>query len=306
MARFAVGVDGGGSGTRVLIADEHGSVIARANAGPSALGLGVDRAWEEIGRATRTALESVGVALDWSACALCCGLSGVNNATWRAAFERSIPAGASLLLVSDAYTTLWGAHGGQPGVIVALGTGSIAAALVSVPNAAAGSEVGGDARLEERISGGYGFPSGDEASGAWLGLRALVYLQQVMDGRRPADAFSDALREQLGVTTRDELVEWSCDANQTAYATLAPTVIAFGGESNPFAHGLLNQAGEEIARMIDALDPEGVMPVALCGGLAEPLAPFVPARFAPRLCAPMTDSAGGALALALRRIATGA
>ena len=291
MNRFAVGIDGGGSGTRVLLADAAGNVLASATAGPSALGLGVNQAWEQIGLAVTRAFAAAGQAFDWRACTLCCGLSGVNNASWRSAFEAANPTGSALVLVSDAYTTLWGAHGGQPGVIVALGTGSIAAALVE----------GADGTLEERISGGYGFPSGDEASGAWLGLRAIVYLQQVMDGRRPADALSQALQALTRVSTRDELVGWSCDANQTAYATLAPLVIeaALGRDRHPFARALLEQAGEEIARMIDALDPGAVLPVALCGGLATPLARFVPARFDPRRCAPGTDSVGGALALAL-------
>lgn len=302
MKRFAVGVDGGGTGTRVLLADAQGNVVGRASAGPSALGLGTDRAWHEIGQATAAAFASAGEPFDWHACALCCGLSGVNNVTWRTAFEASIPTGAKLQLVSDAYTTLWGAHAGQPGVVVALGTGSIAAALVAVPRTSAEAEAAASAPgLEERIAGGYGFPSGDEASGAWLGLRAIVYLQQVMDGRRDGDGFSDALREQLGVTTRDALVGWSCDANQTAFATLAPTVIAFGTSATPhsFARALLVQAGEEIARMIDALDPEGGLPIALSGGLAGALRPFVPARFDARLREPLADSVGGALSLAL-------
>lgn len=335
MGRFAVGVDGGGTGTRVVLADEHGVVLARSSGGPSALGLGIERAWDAIGSAIQAAFRSAEVAFDWHACTLCCGLSGVNNAAWRQAFEAATPAGATLTLVSDAYTTLWGAHEGGPGVIVALGTGSIAAALVHPdvahvsgstaarktsgqlalsgqhpaqqqvsPRVGDGIDGGIDARaLEERIAGGYGFPSGDEASGAWLGLRAVVYLQQVMDGRQTPDAFADALRAQTGVTTRDELVGWCCDANQTAYATLAPIVIAFGVRDggHAFARALLMRAGDEIAKMIDALDPEGVLPVALCGGLAAPLGPFVPTRFAPRLREPATDAVGGALALAMER-----
>ena len=300
MRRFAVGVDGGGSGTRVVVANAQGTVLGKASAGPSALGLGTDAAWREITEATLAAFASAGLPFDWQACALCCGLSGVNNVMWRTAFEASTPQGATVQLVSDAYTTLWGAHAGQAGVVVALGTGSIAAALVSVPEASST----GEPVLEERISGGYGFPSGDEASGAWLGLRAIVYLQQVMDGRREGDDFAAALRDLVGVTTRDALVGWSCDANQTAYATLAPTVIAFGTRAAPhaFAHALLGQAGEEIARMIDALDPEGGLPIALSGGLAEPLRPFVPARFKVRLRAPLADSVGGALSLALEHM----
>ena len=288
MSCFAIGVDGGGTGTRVLLADEQGTVLARADGGPSALGLGVGRAWQEIEQAVRAAFISAGQALDWHTCTLCCGLSGVNHAEWRQSFVEATPAGASLLLHSDAFTTLWGAHRGQPGIIVALGTGSIAAVL--------------DTNQTLRLAGGYGFPSGDEASGAWLGLRALVYLQQVMDGRRRADAFSASLLGHTGVATRDELVEWSCAADQTACAALAPIVIAHATDSraaHPFARVLLEQAGDEVGRMIDALDPAGTEPVALCGGLAEALTPFVPSRFATRLRAPCGDSVGGALALAL-------
>jgi glucosamine kinase len=288
MNHFAIGVDGGGTGTRVLLSDAQGTTLARAEGGPSALGLGVGQAWQAIDTAVRAAFTAANRTLDWSECTICCGLSGVNNAEWRRPFVEATPAGAKLILFSDAYTTLWGAHRGRPGIVVALGTGSIAAVL--------------DTRQTLRVAGGYGFPSGDEASGAWLGLRALVHLQQVMDGRRPADALSASLRAHTGVATRDELVEWSCEAGQTACAALAPIVIAHGSDPHaphPFARALLEQAGEEIGRMIDALDPEHVLPVALCGGLADALAPFVPARFAARFIAPSQDSVSGALALAL-------
>lgn len=300
-SRFAVGIDGGGSGTRVVLADSAGRVLGRASGGPSALGLGVGSAWRAIETAVSDVFAAAGHGLNWEACTVCCGLSGVNNTEWRQAFERAFPAGATLILVSDAYTTLWGAHGGHPGIVVALGTGSIAAAL--------------DVQLVQRVAGGYGFPSGDEASGAWLGLRAIVYLQQVMDGRRPADGFSASLRAHTAVATRDELVSWSCDADQTAYAALAPIVIAHAtgatgtadvGVPHPYARALLDQAGDEIARMIDALDPAGQLPVALCGGLAEPLRPFVPERFATRLRAPSGDSVNGALAIALANVASAA
>lgn len=51
--------------------------------------------------------------------------------------------------------------------------------------------------------------------------------------------------------------------------------------------------------MIDALDPRQVLPVALCGGLADVLVSAVPARHVGRLRAPLEDSAHGALRLAL-------
>ncbi|MFA8338382.1 BadF/BadG/BcrA/BcrD ATPase family protein [Burkholderia cenocepacia] len=282
---FAIGIDGGGTGTRAVLADRDGRELAQGRGGPSGLGLGIERAWASIGAACGDAFTQAGVAFDWSQCALGCGLAGVNNAAWLAAFRAQAPLGA-LAIESDAYTTVVGAHGGAPGLIVALGTGSIAAAL--------------DAAGACRIAGGFGFPSGDEASGAWLGVRALAYAQQALDGRVPRDAFATALLAETGARDRDALVQWSCDANQTIYARLAP--IVFAHRTHPIARALIAQAGDEIGKMIDALDPQHALPVALCGGLADALAPAVPARHAARLRAPLDDSAHGALRLALQAL----
>ncbi|WP_175769292.1 BadF/BadG/BcrA/BcrD ATPase family protein [Burkholderia cenocepacia] len=282
---FAIGIDGGGTGTRAVLADRHGRELAQGRGGPSGLGLGIERAWASIGAACADAFTQAGLAFDWSQCALGCGLAGVNNAAWLAAFRAQAPLGA-LAIESDAYTTAVGAHGGAPGLIVALGTGSIAAAL--------------DAAGACRIAGGFGFPSGDEASGAWLGVRALAYAQQALDGRVPRDAFATALLAETGAQDRDALVQWSCDANQTIYARLAP--IVFAHRTHPVARALIAQAGDEIGKMIDALDPQHALPVALCGGLADALAPAVPARHAARLRAPLDDSAHGALRLALEAL----
>ena len=124
---YLIGVDGGGTGTRVVLGDAQGNELATAASGPSGLALGVERAWQSIGAACTEAFAQAGHTLDWSRCVLGCGLAGVNNPDWLAAFEARAPGVAALAVESDAYTTLLGAHGGEPGVIVALGTGSIAA-----------------------------------------------------------------------------------------------------------------------------------------------------------------------------------
>jgi glucosamine kinase len=282
--QYWLGVDGGGTGTRVVLADARGVELGQALGGASGLGLGVPRAWEAIEAACAQAFASAGLRLDWAQCALGCGLAGVNNRDWLAEFIARSPKLAALDVRSDAYTTVLGAHGGEPGVIVAVGTGSIAAMLERDGTCA--------------IAGGYGFPSGDEASGAWLGLRAVVHAQQALDGRARPDAFSDALLARMSVADRDALVVWLCEANQTAYAELAPVVLAH--RDHPVAAALLAQAGRDIALLVDALDPLARLPVALCGGLAGPLAAYVPPSHRDRLRAPLADSAHGALMLARR------
>ncbi|WP_321844108.1 BadF/BadG/BcrA/BcrD ATPase family protein [Paraburkholderia bannensis] len=281
---WLIGVDGGGTGTRVALGDAYGKELARAAAGPSGLGLGIEQAWKSIEEGARAAFAQAGIAFDWSQCVLGCGLAGVNNPDWLAAFRAAAPPVAGLAVESDAYTTLLGAHGGEAGVVVALGTGSIAAAL--------------DASGACHIAGGFGFPSGDEASGAWFGLRAIVWAQQSLDGRVAPDALSQALLAHTGANDRDSLIVWLCAANQTAYASLAPVVLAH--RDHPFVAKLLAEAGEAVARMISALDPSAALPVALAGGLGQPLREWVPQAMRERLRAPLADSASGALRLAWR------
>ncbi|NUY31363.1 ATPase [Paraburkholderia sp. JPY303] len=281
---FLIGVDGGGTGTRVVLGDAQGRELAQAASGPSGLGLGIPRAWQSIQTACREAFERAGVALDWSRCVLGCGLAGVNNRDWLAEFHEQAPRLAGLAVESDAYTTLLGAHDGAPGVIVALGTGSVAASLASDG--------------EFRMASGYGFPSGDEASGAWLGLRLIVHAQQALDGRAPVDDLAHALLAHTGTEDRDSLVVWLCAANQTAYARLAPIAIEHRG--HPFAARLLGEAGVEVGKMIAALDATGSLPVALCGGLGVPLREYVPQVYQARLREPRADSAHGGLQLARR------
>jgi glucosamine kinase len=294
-----VGIDGGGTGTRALVADPAGTVLARGSAGPSGLGLGIGPAWQAIGEAVADAFGTLGLALDWARCVVGCGLAGVNQVEWRDAFRAAAPPVRALAIESDAFTTVLGAHGGQPGVIVALGTGSIAAALLEgldAPPQSSRADSGVDIQANWRIAGGYGFPSGDEASGAWLGLRIIGHAQRVLDGRSAPDRLADALIAHTGARDRDSLVVWCTQATQTRYAQLAPIVIAHA--AHPFAAQLLAEAGVDIARMIDALDSQGRLPVALCGGLADALTPFVPLSVRDRLVPPRGDSVQGALSVA--------
>ncbi|CAG9194427.1 N-acetylglucosamine kinase of eukaryotic type [Paraburkholderia tropica] len=284
---WLIGVDGGGTGTRVALGNVQGEEIARASAGPSGLGLGIARAWQAIEEGARGAFAQAGIAFDWSRCVLGCGLAGVNNPDWLAPFLATAPPVAGLVVESDVYTTLLGAYGGEPGVVVALGTGSIAAAL--------------DDQGVCRIAGGFGFPSGDEASGAWFGLRAIAWAQQSLDGRVKPDALSQALLAQTQSSDRESLIVWQCAANQTAYASLAPVVLAH--REHPFVRKLLAEAGEAVARLIDALDPAASLPAALAGGLGQPLREWVPETVRERLRAPLADSASGALRLAQREAA---
>jgi len=316
LPRYLLAVDGGGSGTRVAIArnDHPLSELARGYAGPSGLALGIDSAWAAVSAACAQAFDKAGLPFIWGECFMGCGLAGANHGPWRDAFIDKAPALAGLRVEGDAYSTLLGAHGGRAGVVVALGTGSIGMALTK--------------HGEVRVVGGFGFPSGDEASGAAIGLKAVVHAQRAVDGRGPHDGLAQALLLAImgetaanrdaaqvedrdgSLTTfipsdgalgapsraRDLLLTWLVSANQTTYATLAPIVAAHS--THPFASSLLEQAGIDVSTMVRALDPAAELPLALCGSLAPIIAPFLPPSRAHLLVSPLGDAVSGALELA--------
>jgi glucosamine kinase len=132
-------------------------------------------------------------------------------------------------------------------------------------------------------------------------VRAIVHAQHALDGRGPNDDLAQALLAHVGAHDRDGLVVWLCEANQTAYASLARIVIAH--RAHPFAARLLGEAGLQIGKMIAALDPSAALPITLCGGLGAPLREYVPHVYQSRLREPLADSAHGGLQLARREAA---
>jgi len=282
MIEFLIGVDGGGSGTRVRLARPDGQPLGEGQAGPSALLHGIKNAWAAVEEAMARAFEAAGIAQPGRAqIAIGLGLAGVHNKQWAANFVAANPGYAAVALETDAFTTVLGAHEGQPGAIIALGTGSVGEIL----------HVDGS----RHEVGGWGFPSGDEAGGAWIGMKAINHVQQVIDGRVPGNGFADAVAEACG-GSRDRIQVWLANANQTAYAQLARIVLQHAaGEA--VARGILEDAGRQVALIAQGLDPSGTLPIALCGGLGEPLRAYLPAALLQRIVSPKGDSAAGGLRL---------
>lgn len=282
MVEFLLGVDGGGTATRALLARRDGPVIGHGQAGPSALGQGITQAWTQVELAISRAFESARLPLPgWQRCALAAGLSGVSNRPWRDEFVARNIGFARLEAETDSYAMLLGAHAGKPGAIVAAGTGSMGEVL--------------HADGTRFTVGGWGFPVSDEGSGAWLGLRAVRLAQCALDGRVNAGTLARNVWAVCG-SHRDALQAWCDHAGQFAYAQLAPAV--FDAEaSDPAAAQLLSRAVNALEAIALALDPHGGLPLAVCGSVGRRLAE----RFAPavrsRLVEAADGPAGGALTL---------
>jgi glucosamine kinase len=282
MIEFLIGVDGGGSGTRVRLMRIDGTPLGEGAGGPSGLLHGIKNAWASVEDAAGKAFKAAGLNVPArERVAIGLGLAGVHNRQWAANFIDANPGYAAVALETDAYTTVLGAHSGQPGAIIALGTGSVGEILL--------------ANGVRKEVGGWGFPAGDEAGGAWIGLRAINHIQQVIDGRAEGGAFAAAVIVACG-GERNAIQVWLANATQTHYAHLARIVLQHADDDQT-ALAILREAGRQVALIAQALDASGTLPIALCGGLGEPLRPYLPQELLQRIVPPQGDSAAGALRL---------
>lgn len=273
-ARWWVGIDGGGTSTRAVVADASGQLLGRGEAGASALNQGVDQAWRHIAEAIARA----GVPdLQLRDCALGLGLSGTGVTAQLRAFVAADPGVARFSLVTDGFAGLLGAHGGRPGGLLISGTGSVAEALLEDGS--------------HRMTGGWGWQIGDEGSGAWLGQQAMKIAQAAFDHRAPRGALADSVYAATG-PRREDLLAFCAQAGQGGYASLARLV--FDAEaSDPAAAALLDAAARALDALALALHPS--LPLALAGSIALRLAPRLSPALQSRRVEPQGDAVVGAL-----------
>ena len=278
-----VGVDGGGSGCRARIETPDGRTLGIGRAGPATLRFGVDRALAAIETAVHAAAFDAGLpeeALrDMDAVI---GVAGLGRRDALLELEARPHLFRSVKYLSDAMIACIGAHEGRDGGIVVVGTGSVALAVI------------GDREI--RV-GGYGFPVSDEASGADLGLQAIRVALKAHDGRIASTAFT---RDVMARFDDDpvEIIAWTDQASATDYAALAPLVVTHASARDSAALTIIKAAAEQIGGMVRFLIVRGAPRVALLGGLAHAMEPWLEADVQRHLVPAKGDALDGAMYVA--------
>ncbi|MGB7257248.1 MAG: BadF/BadG/BcrA/BcrD ATPase family protein [Pseudolabrys sp.] len=282
-----VGVDGGGTGCRARLEGADGRLLGTGIAGPAALRIGVDNALAEVEKACRLALEEAGLGAGaLSSVHAAVGLAGVGR---KGAFEQLVLRPhpfRSVVYAHDATIACMGAHGDRDGGIVIVGTGSVGFAIIG------GREV--------RI-GGYGFPISDEGSGANLGLQAIRLALRAYDERMVGSSLT---RDVMTRFHNDpfEAVAWMDRATATDYATFAPLVMRHADAGDAVGRQIVREAAEQIDELVRRLTECGVSRVALLGGLASSMQPWLAPDVQRRLVPIEGDAIDGALHLARRSV----
>lgn len=267
MPAFWIGVDGGGSRTRAVVAGEDLVPMGRGASGPAnaatrPLPLVVENVLEAVGDAAASAVvapesaEGVGV-----------GLAGVESVglvgPLTAALEERFGA-SKVLVTTDARIALAGASPGDPdgpGVVLIAGTGAIAYGR---------GRDGAEAR-----AGGWGPLLGDEGSGYAIARQGLAAVVRDLDGRGPKTAIRDLLfASERGIHTLEELLAkiYRSEGGAGDVAAYFPVILkaAHGGDAE--ARRILAEAGTELAlaaiTVVHKLALEKQMfPVSTVGGV---------------------------------------
>lgn len=262
MESLLVGVDGGGTKTRAILANERGERVAESVGDGSAVRPGqAERSAGVIAGVVREVLESSG-SPEARPRVLCVGVAGVGRESERQALHEALESQAlaeDVVVHSDFMIALEDAFGEGPGVLLIAGTGS---------SAFGRGPAGATARC-----GGWGPVIGDEGGGAWIGRRALSVVAAASDGREPDTALTGAVLTATESTEASDLIRWAAGADAGKLATLAPVVMSVADAGDLRANAIVSMAVEELALHVRALarqlfsDERASVPVALTGGL---------------------------------------
>ncbi|GAA4591240.1 BadF/BadG/BcrA/BcrD ATPase family protein [Planotetraspora phitsanulokensis] len=315
MTALFVGVDGGGTSTRCVVAGETGEVAGRGRSGGANVLSAPDPAASLLAALT-AALEGLNRS---RVAGGVFGLAGVARGeapavqAWRAAGLPGLP-----VVVPDVLVAFCGATPEPDGTVLVSGTGAMAARIRD--------------RAVVRRADGLGWLLGDEGSGVWIGRHALTRALTALDGRTPPTLLVDLVAAAVlgrAAPAHEPTPEWSREltarlidvvyervASKGAawLGTLSPVVDDAARKGDPVAGDILDEAAHRLSRTakVAGRDPERDEddgddfggPLVLAGSLlTEPteLARRVRAALGERApWTPARDGAVGAAALALR------
>lgn len=233
---LVLGVDGGGTKTRAVIADSRQRVVGEGVAGPSnPLRVGVGNAAAAIREAVDKACAAASVERAEIVAAEV-GLAGVRRGDLRTRMREALTGLGihSLEVVTDADIALFGATDGAPGVVVIAGTGSICC--------------GTNARGVQLCAGGWGPLAGDEGGGSWIARRALQAVTQAADGRGPATRLTQATLAYFNAGSIDDvmLMIYAPSMTNERLAGLCRHVIEAAQDNDEVARAIVMAAGHEL------------------------------------------------------------
>lgn len=252
-----VGVDAGGTRTRLVLADAQGALLGAAEGGPGnyqVVGPGA------LGELIGDLLEKAGPTQTPDV--LCAGVAGAGRLPEQEALRAELESrelARTVRIVSDARAALEGAHRGQAGVVCIAGTGSIV--------------IGCNAQGHEARAGGWGPLLGDEGSAHSLVMQAIRGVLRAVDGSGPQTKLQVDLLAALGLEDWQELIQaiYGGGLTRDRIAEACPVVFAAAHNQDDVALRVVQTGmadlGAQIAAVAHRLELDPPVAVACMGGV---------------------------------------
>ena len=302
MAKYYIGIDGGGSKTKFLCFDSTGRECGAATTvGTYCAQDGIDavlfRLQDGISRSLPEETTDVLIGFGMPAYGENRMLDALSAQKIRETF-----APIQVHIDNDAAIGWAGSLAMEPGISVVAGTGSIA--------------YGRDASGKTERCGGWHEFFSDEGSGYWLGKQLLQLFSQQSDGRLEKTVLYDLVRKELELQNDFDiitLVNQRYASSRKDTAALQKILLEAARLGDPHALACYDRASEELSRLIvtalNKLDFPQKVSVSYQGGLfaipdliRNPVAQKVRTAAFPReidLCQPKLDPCRGAVLLAM-------
>jgi glucosamine kinase len=256
-----LGIDGGGTKCKARLEDAQGNLLAEATSGPANAAQHLMGSVAAVLEASEKAIANANIkGLTLNRIHAGIGLAGINIPQVKQTFlKQSLPF-ASWHITTDLHIACLGAHLGQDGAIVIVGTGS------------SGIAIHNDQQLEV---GGHGFVVGDKGSGAWFGKMAVSHCLETLDGITPNNLLCEHVLSLLNCDNPYDLVSLTLEAKPAFYASIAPLILQLAASQQEDALLLVNQAATYINKLCHRLLIGNLNRISLIGGITQPLMPYL-------------------------------
>ncbi|HSJ37617.1 MAG TPA: BadF/BadG/BcrA/BcrD ATPase family protein [Planococcus sp. (in: firmicutes)] len=261
---YVLGIDGGGTKTSGVVADENGNVYMQVFGGSSNPNALTREQFEEVLSNLLAELKKQDPHI-FSQLAVCfAGMSGVGesgrDAEFTALLKRQLPEKTEVVVRNDAYNALYSGTLGNPGIVQIAGTGAISFGI----------------NYEDKIvrAGGWGYLFDDAGSGYYLGNEALRAVFKNYDGRGPATVLTEKVLEYFEVSYIPDLIGmvYGRDHPRAVIAKLSPIVVDAAAAGDGVAKEIIGKGCEEMMKCIEACHRQLFIPghptvIVLSGGV---------------------------------------
>jgi len=287
-----VGIDGGGTKSRMRLADADLNLLAEAALEkPSNLQLrDGDAAYEAIMALCEIIFAKAQIDPSGPVhISACFGVAGGRLTAARDAFAvRKFPF-AHLEVYDDIDIARAGAHNGKDGAVVIIGTGSAALGLFDGVR---------------HQCGGWGFHVGDDMAGAILGRELLRKSMTAHEGLTAQSALTKAVMTMFD-NCPEKLMAWSFNNPETGrparpadYGEFVPLVFEYFEKNDPVAAELIAFELSSTDKYVNWFKARGARAIAIVGGLGQRMLPLLKDRYGDVIVAPKADPLQGAVILA--------